>query len=121
MVRFALRLISASAAVVLVTTAVAQPRDPRGWDFDERYYREDEPPEIVPDTVKLCSVYVPGNWRDTIPVPASWRWSDCRDYAVTVGATHLHLICLFERGNRKISMGGPRDLPEPNCGWGRRR
>ena len=117
MVRLALRLIAASAAAALVTTAVAQPRQ---WYFDERYYR-DEPPEVVPDSTKLCSVYVPQNWRDTIPVPASWRWSDCRDYAARVGATHVHLICLFERGNRKISIGGPGDLPEPDCGWGRRR
>jgi hypothetical protein len=120
MVRLALPLIAASAAAALVTTAAAQPRDLRRWQFDERYYR-DEPPEFVEGTTKLCSVYVPNDWRDTIPVPASWRWSDCRDYAIAIGATHVHLICLFERGSPKMSMGGPGDAPNPNCGWGRRR
>jgi hypothetical protein len=119
MMRLALRLICVGAAVALVTSAEAQPRGPR-FQFDERYYR-DEPPEEIEGTTKLCSVYVPGRWRDTIPAPGTWRWSDCRDYAVMVGATHIHLMCVFTRGNPKISIGGPGDLPEPNCGWGRRR
>lgn len=121
MMRLALTLFCAGAAVAMVSTADAQPRDPRRWDFDERYYRENEPPQEVEGTSKLCSVYVPDNWRDTIPVPGTWRWSDCRDYAAAVGATHIHLMCVFAQGQPKVSIGGPGDLPEPNCGWGRRR
>jgi hypothetical protein len=121
MVRLALRLICVGAAVATVTAAEAQPRERQLPQFDERYYREDDQPEAVEGTTKLCSVYVPGDWRDTIPVPGTWRWRDCSDYAAAVGATHIHLMCVHTRGNPKISIGGPGDLPEPNCGWGRRR
>jgi len=119
--RVSVGFVCAAVAVSLVTAAVAQPRDPRQWGFDERYYREDDDPWQEEGSTKLCSVYVPNNWRDTIPVPASWKWNDCRDYAASVGASHIHLICIFDRGSPKISMGGPGGPPERNCGWGRRR
>jgi hypothetical protein len=114
-------LLCATALLVLSTAVAAQPRDPRRWNFDERYYREDDPPESVEGATKMCSVYVPDNWRDTFPVPRTWRWSDCRDFAQAVGATHIHLVCIFAEGDPKTSIGGPGDLPEPDCGWGRRR
>lgn len=118
--RLALRLICAGAAVALVTAAEAQPRGQR-FQFDERYYREDDPPQEVEGSTKLCSIYVPDNWRDTFPVPASWTWRDCRDFATAVGATHVHLVCVHARGNQKFAIGGPGDPPEPDCGWARRR
>jgi hypothetical protein len=102
-------------------SANAQPRDSRGWNFDERYYREGELAEAEREGTKMCSVYVPNAWRDTFAAPRSWQWNDCRDYAMAMGATHIHFVCLFEEGRPKFSVGGPGDLPEPNCGWGRRR
>jgi hypothetical protein len=92
--------------------------------FDERYYR-DLPPPREPRRpaggTKYCSVYVPDNWRDSFPVPAAWRWSDCRDFARAVGATHVHFLCVFSEGQPRFSMGGPGDLPNPDCGWADRR
>ena len=121
MMRLALRFFCAGAAVAVMSTADAQPRDPRPWNFDERYYREDDPPQEVEGSTKHCSVYVPNQWRDTFPVPGSWRWSDCRDFAAAMGASHIHLVCTHARGNPKFSVGGPGDPPEPDCGWARRR
>jgi hypothetical protein len=123
MTHLLLGLLTLCVSASLVTPASAQSPDPRRqqWNFDERYYREGEAPEEEKQGIKLCSVYAPNNWRDTIPVPATWRWSDCRDYAVTMGATHVHLVCIFADGHPMISVGGPGELPEPNCGWGRRR
>ncbi len=121
MMRLALRFFCAGAAVAVMSTADAQPRDPRRWNFDERYYRENELPEVEKQGTKVCSVYVPNNWRDSFAVPVTWHWSDCRDYAIAMGATHIHFGCLFDDGEPKFSFGGPGDPPEPNCGWGRRR
>jgi hypothetical protein len=108
--------------------AAAQSRDPREFGpdprgFDERYYRDIEPPREAPRPVggtKYCSIYVPNNWRDTFPVPAAWRWTDCRDFAAAVGATHVHFMCVFSGGRARFSIGGPGDLPNPDCGWGDR-
>jgi hypothetical protein len=121
MMRLALRLLCAGTVATIATTALAQSQNSRRWNFDERYYRENEPPEDVAGTTKLCSVFVPHGWRDTIPVPGTWRWSDCRDFADMVGASEVHLMCMFTDGSPKISAGSPTELPEPNCGWGRRR
>ncbi|HYF54460.1 MAG TPA: hypothetical protein VEA41_09400 [Salinarimonas sp.] len=119
----ALRLLCAAAIIGLATAAAGQPRERLGpvQDFDPRHYDEDERPPERDAGQKLCSVYAPNAWRDTIPVPATWSWRDCRDYARLVGATHIHLICVFSRGEPKTSLGGPGELPEPDCGWGRRR
>ena len=116
-------------AILVTQTSVpatAQLRDPREFGpdprgFDERYYREVEPPREPPRPAggtKYCSIYVPDNWRDTFPVPAAWRWSYCRDFARTVGATHVHFVCVFSAGRPRFSIGGPGDLPNPDCGWG---
>jgi hypothetical protein len=118
-------------SAILVAGADAQPYNPREYDpalreFDQRYYRENPRPDRevrrpVRGT-KYCSVYVPDNWRDTIAVPEAWSWSDCRDFAAAIGATRVHLICVFPDGRQPaFSMGGPGDLPNPDCGWGRRR
>ena len=120
MMRLALHLICMGAAVAAASTADAQPRERRLPQFDERYYREDDPPQEVEGSTKHCSIYVPDQWRDTFPVPASWTWRDCRDYAAAVGATQVHLVCLHARGRQKFSIGGPGDPPEPDCGWARR-
>jgi hypothetical protein len=120
----------AVAGSMLAASAIAQPRYPEEYDpelrnFDQRYYREFERQQR--DTrrpiagAKYCSVYVPGNWRDTFPAPGAWRWSDCRDFAASVGATRVHLMCMFSDGRRPAySIGGPGDLPNPDCGWGER-
>ena len=114
-------VIASVASILTASVASAQERGPGGPRFDERYYQEDQPED--PDAVgqKLCSVFVPDGWRDSIPVPQSWRWSDCRDYAASVGATQIHLMCVFSQGAPKFSMGGPGRPPQPDCGWGRPR
>ncbi|HEX2136366.1 MAG TPA: hypothetical protein VHG30_10770 [Microvirga sp.] len=129
--RSCLSLLLAGVSALFATTAGAQPFDPRTFDpalreFDERYYRE-RPPRFRdvrrPVTGrKYCSIYVPDNWRDSFPVPDAWSWSDCRDFAAAVGATRVHLVCVFADGQRPaFSIGGPGDLPNPDCGWGARR
>ena len=39
----------------------------------------------------------------------------------SVGATQIHLMCVFSQGAPKVSMGGPGGPPQPDCGWGRPR
>lgn len=118
-----------AAVTTLSVPSVAQPRFPEDYDpalrqFDQRHYRNVEPRERVvrgPVTSggRYCSVYVPDNWRDTFAVPLAWTWRDCRDFAAAVGATRVHLVCLFTDGRQPaFSIGGPGDLPKPDCGWG---
>ena len=125
---FSLVLLGVSA--LLAAAAHAQPFDPRNdpglREFDERYYREPAPrirdPRRPVTGRKYCSVYIPNNWRDTFPVPDTWTWTDCRDFAAAVGATRVHLICMFaDRQRPGFSMGGPGDLPNRVCGGGTRR
>ena len=124
---FAVILVGVTALWILPVSA--QPRDlqdfgPYLGDFDEQYYRDLPPPREPRRPVggtKYCSVYVPDNWRDSFPVPAAWRWSDCRDFARAIGATHVHFLCVFSHGQPRFSMGGPGDLPNPDCGWGEQR
>ncbi len=121
--RPAVGLIGTAVLFALVSAASAQTRDRFGREieFDPRYYDEEERTPEPGGGQKMCSVYVPDRWRDTISVPENWTWRDCRNFALSVGASHVHLICVFERGEPKMSMGGPGEAPEPDCGWGRRR
>ena len=66
---------------------------------------------------KLCSVFAPNNWRDSINVPSSWTARDCQVFAHDVGATEMQLGCIFDTGEPKVSIGPPGQLPERDCGW----
>jgi hypothetical protein len=65
---------------------------------------------------KVCSAYTPEHWRDSILVPASWSFEQCRAFQMAVGATVLQLGCI---SGAKVSLG--RDgggIPEDNsCKW----
>lgn len=77
----------------------------------------------------VCSAYVADIWRDTIPVPDSWRPRDCFEFARIIGAAQYNLGCIFESGRVRFSLGQPGSvqaresgsLPEQNCGWRSRR
>jgi hypothetical protein len=120
-------LFTCSTLLATAVDAQPQPYDPRTYDpalreFDQRYYREParRPRETRQQSpgAKYCSVYSAGNWRDTFPVPDAWTWSDCRDFAASVGAKQVHLVCIFSDGQYPAySIGGPGDPPKPDCGW----
>lgn len=75
----------------------------------------------APDEQKICSYFVPGNWRDSILVSAAWTKEQCQALGAQTGAAYVQLACAF-RGN---VMFGPesetRLVPAPpsprNCGW----
>jgi hypothetical protein len=73
---------------------------------------------------KICSVFVPGNWRDTIVVDQpGWFTIQCNTYRVAVGATQLQIGCLttsgFSFGQPYVGQQAGEDNFPPNnsCGW----
>jgi hypothetical protein len=65
---------------------------------------------------KLCSVIVPGNWRDTINAPPGSTLSSCiRFMNITIAST-LQLGCIFPDGSVSLGPNGG-GAPSPNCGW----
>lgn len=64
---------------------------------------------------KLCSVVVPGSWRDTINMPAASTASSCSAFMSKTAATTYQLGCVFSDGS--ISLGTGTGTPSPNCGW----
>lgn len=92
--------------------------------------------ETTPDTVRVCSAFVENNWRMAMPVNSHWLPEDCRQYALSVGATSFQLGCIFDsyRGGRNVGADRPQkfswgraipvtraafagDTPLPTCGW----
>ena len=73
----------------------------------------------APASQKLCIVIAlnGANYRDTLPVPASWVTSTCtayRDQTVGQGGAY-ELGCLFDTG---VTLGPPNGgPPASNCGW----
>lgn len=64
---------------------------------------------------KVCSVFVPSNWRDSVNVGAGFTRQACIDYMRVVGANNFQLGCLYTNG---IGFGLPNGgLPAQNCGW----
>ena len=64
---------------------------------------------------KVCSVFIPSNWRDSVNVGASFTKESCRQYMITVGANQWQLGCLYSNG---IGFGPPNGgVPAQNCGW----
>lgn len=71
--------------------------------------------QALTGTHKICSGVVPGNFRDSIPVPNGWNTGMCQSWASSIGATHWQLGCLFDGGySWGVTNGG---LPPNNCGW----
>ena len=71
---------------------------------------------------KLCSVYAPSNWRDTIVVDNGWTKSTCANFGASVGATMMNVGCLSDTGSvfgSAIAVSHPNNAgtPSPNCGW----
>jgi hypothetical protein len=73
---------------------------------------------------KICSVFVPNNWRDTVTVPTlGWNTTQCDSFRREVGAELFQLGCFQQFGfSFGIPMTGVRALPQnfpPNnsCNW----
>jgi len=89
----------------------------------EKNYRAAEKGAIVignnakagADATKICSVFVPNNWRDSVNVGTAFTKQSCRQYMITVGAHQWQLACLYSNG---IAFGSPNGAdPAQNCGW----
>jgi hypothetical protein len=70
---------------------------------------------------KVCSVFVPNNWRDSLSVPATFTRAACMEFGRNEGATHYQLACTFNNGvgfNRPAGLGDTSTpAPPQNCGW----
>jgi len=63
--------------------------------------------------VKVCSIVLPGLWRDNLVVPPNFSTAECTAFASSMGALSTERVCLFEDGSFSIlDRGGNR-----NCGW----
>lgn len=109
------------AAIVLASNASAlvAPQDAS----KDKLYRTAEKsaalagqkPDVAEIGTKVCSVFVPGNWRDSVNVGPRFTKQACYEYVVLVGAHHYQLGCLYANG---IGLGQPGGgLPAQNCGW----
>lgn len=90
----------------------------QGQSAEERMEQENQrrAAEVAARGTKLCSVFQPGNWRDTINVPSGATPSGCRDFMNVTKATDFQLGCV--RGDGRVALGPPGGgLPDPNCGW----
>jgi hypothetical protein len=69
---------------------------------------------------KVCSVFIPDNWRDTVIAGSKWTVETCQAYAAAVLAELHQLGCITKDG---FAFGDPGDAttlataPKPNCGW----
>jgi hypothetical protein len=71
---------------------------------------------IVRSPLKVCSVFISGNWRDSIIVPTTWVPAQCGQFMTSVGADTWQLGCVsgqdFTWG---VTNGG---VPNGNvCKW----
>ena len=64
---------------------------------------------------KICSVYVPSQFRDNLLVPLNWTSTVCKNLATKIGATHYQLGCIEKED---LVFGDPDGQgPPQNCGW----
>ncbi len=81
----------------------------------------------TPPTVqsqKVCSVFLPPSFRDSIVVPKTWGLTDCNSFRKIAGldydATQYQLGCLNSTGVVYGSAGNDNTnagFPTPDCGW----
>jgi hypothetical protein len=64
---------------------------------------------------KLCSVFIPYQFRDSLIVPKTWSVETCRQFQSGAGATQLQVGCVFETTVTFGEFGGAP--PTVNCGW----
>lgn len=68
----------------------------------------------VPGT-KVCSIFHPGNFRDSLNVSNAFTERACQDLMRNEGGTVFQLACLHDEG---VAFGTPDGgRPVPNCGW----
>ena len=72
---------------------------------------------------KLCSEFVPGNWRDTVTVAETWSPATCLAYAKAVAGTMWQLGCMnrdsFVFGAAQSTTVSSPNLPAGDiCEWG---
>ena len=76
--------------------------------------------KVVGSGQKVCSIFHPNNWRDSLNVPSAFTSSACDDYRAKVGGTHLQLACLYSNGmawGAAVPGGTAPPAPTQNCGW----
>jgi hypothetical protein len=91
---------------------------------------EPDVPRATPFINKICSPFVPDNWRTTTSVGPAWTAADCQQFGRSIGATHVQMGCIFDRSRSstepRFSMGAQvlvrgrltaAHLPTPNCYW----
>jgi len=80
-------------------------------------------PSSQATSMKICRVYVPNNWSDTINVPSTWTANSCNSYGGLQKATRYVLGC-FDGDSYRFGSDGQvgnypvsASFPSPDCGW----
>ena len=89
--------------------------DPVFQDGPDGLAPEPPDPTLLSGTTKVCSVWIAGNWRDTIVMNQNSSWTACNNFRATVIATSFAVGCLNDGGIWFGPSGGAD--PVPNCGW----
>ena len=72
--------------------------------------------ESVPMTRgKICSVFVPNHWRDSLSVADHWGVTSCKEYMAKMGGVWYQLGCMHPAGAIFGDVNG--GAPSPNSGW----
>jgi hypothetical protein len=69
---------------------------------------------------KVCSPFVPSNWRAITPVPQGWSATECERLSRDLGATQFQLACFTNGGfvlGAVTNVGSAPIPPTVNCGW----
>ena len=67
-------------------------------------------------SAKVCSVYMPENWRDGTVVPPNWTAVTCKNYGISVGGWYYQLGCIYQ-DTLLLGATNSGQGPKPNCGW----
>jgi hypothetical protein len=77
-------------------------------------------PGSLEDGQKICSIFAPGIWRDSLIVPKSWTRDNCTALGLKMVALEYQVGCAFpnavEFGSKDVLSGRASDPPR-NCGW----
>jgi len=78
---------------------------------------ETRDPTPITGSSKICSVYTPNEWRDTILLNNVHNWGHCNNFRASVGASTFQIGCLTDASGVNWGIPNSAAAPWPNCGW----
>jgi len=89
--------------------------EPVDQDAPDGLAVETPDPTLLSGTTKVCTVWVPNMWRDSIVMNQNSPWTVCNNYRAIVAGTQFAVGCMNDGGIWFGPSGGAD--PVPNCGW----